>query len=230
MERARKQVNLHDGRSLTVEESTWESAARRSAIEERARRERAQANGSADPVLFYFLENYYSFLASCTLGEIPEAKEALELPAEDLDSWFNSIVEVNPESFLELDRWASSEVEFRDGSRFRILSAYLPSVTLRRIRLEEEALSREEDRNNPKDIFSVYLYPILAACSIGEIPDPETIRREWPESQIYKWRDAVKEVNPQWFMTSEEIEEKTLQKTEEEQKKSSRSRRRSPGS
>jgi hypothetical protein len=228
MERARKEITLTDGRKLLVEESTWESAGKRSAMEENARAEKAKLNGSGDPVRFYFIETFYAYMVSCSTGSsLPDVFDALSLPDQDLDSWFEAVVEVNPDSFLQVDRSAESEVVFRDGSSFRIVSAYRPSVALRRVRLEEEALQKEADRDNPKDIFSVYLYPILAACSIGETPSPDEIRSTWPETEIYKWRDAVKEINPQWFNTSEEEADRTLAQSQETQKKRGKSRKRS---
>lgn len=219
MKRARKEVTLTDGRRFLVEESTWEHSGARSAIEESARAEKAKLNGSGDPVYFYFLEQFYSALISCSFGEIPTPEEALDLPSEDLDRWYEALAECNPGLFRPLDLSSESRVEFRDGTSFRLLSSSRPSVVMKRARLEEEALRREEDRDNPKDIFAFYLYPILAACSIGDVPPPDEVRKDWPETEIYKWRDAVREVNPHWFMSAEEAREKTLSESEEEKKK-----------
>lgn len=226
MERARKTIKLSDGREITVEESTWETASKRSAMEERTRAEKSKLNGSGDAILFYFVETYYSYMSSCSTGSFPDPLESLSLPDEDLDRWYEAVIEVNPEAFLPVDRSREGEVVFRDGSSFRIVSSYRLSVSMKRARLEEEALRKEEDRNNPKDVFSVVLYPILASCSIGDVPDPETIRRTWPETEIYKWRDAVKEVNPQWFMSDEQL----LEQAQAVEKKRPKSRERSRSS
>lgn len=199
MKRVELPFKFSDGREIRVSESLWEMANTRSSLEEVARADRARLNGSGDPILLFFKENYYSALFSCSIGEIPSAEEALALPAQDLDRWFQTLIEANPTEYLPVDRSASAEVVFRDGSSFRIISSYLPSVTLKRVRLEAEALAREEDQAKPKDIFAVYLYPMLASCSIGDIPSAEEVLREWPTAEIFKWRDAVKEVNPQWF-------------------------------
>lgn len=202
MNLAEKEFRLSDGRELRVLEASWDRASARSAIEEQARADKARLNGSGDPVLLYFKEVFYSSLASCSIGPVPSAEEALELPAQDLDSWWLSVIEVNPSVYAEVDRSAEDRVEFRDGSIFRIISGYLPSVAMKRLRLEREALSREEDPNNPKDIFSAYLYPILASCSIndfGSIPSAQEVRSSWPEAEIFKWREAVEKINPQWF-------------------------------
>lgn len=230
MERARTTFRFSDGREVEVWESTWETASKRSAMEERSRAEKAKLNGTGDPVYFYFLEAFYSYLASCSTGPIPEAAEALSLPNPDLDGWYLAVVDVNPESFTPVDYSRKGEVVFRDGSAFSIISSYLPSVTMRRVRLEEQALQKEEDREHPKDILSVYLYPILASCSIGEIPPADEIRSTWPESEIYKWRDAVEVINPQWFGSSEAAADRTLAEVQEVEKKSVKSRQRSRAS
>ncbi len=228
MERTRKPFTFSDGREVEVWESTWETASNRSAMEERSRAEKAKLNGTGDPAYFYFVEAFYSFMASCSTGTVPEAKEALSLSNEDLDGWYKAVVDVNPESFILVDYEKRGEVVFRDGSVFEIVSSYLPSVTMRRVRLEEEALRKEEDRDNPKDIFGVYLYPILAACSVGEIPGPSEIRSSWPESEIYKWRDAVEAINPHLFGTPEQVQKRTMQEVQEVEKKSAKSRKKSP--
>jgi hypothetical protein len=199
MDLARKPFIFSDGRTLQVSESTWESSSIRSRYEEQARSDRARLNGSGDPTFLFFLESFYSFLASCSSGDVPGPEEAFALTDEDLDRWYRTVTEVNPESFLKVDYDKTGEVTFRDGRSFRIVSSYLPSVLLRRSRLEEEGLKKEADPKNPKDVFAIYLYPILASCSIGDIPDPEEIRSTWPETEIYKWRDAVEEINPHLF-------------------------------
>jgi hypothetical protein len=224
IQREKKTFQLSDGRKIEVHEASWDIAAARSAQEEQARAKRLKLNGSGDSYSLYFEENFYSILSSHSTGEIPLLEEAIGLPAEDVDGWFLEIVRVNKESFIEADREAEGRAEFRDGTIFRIVSAYRPSVTMRRFKLEEEALSKEEDRDHPKDVFSVYLYPILASCSIGEIPSSSDVR-DWPESEIYKWRDAVKAINPQWFG-----DPGTIQTAESNEKKSGRSRKRSLGS
>lgn len=233
MQRARKPFLFSDGREVEVWESTWETASTRTATEERSRAEKAKLNGSGDPTYFYFIEAFYSFIASCSTGSIPTESEAFSLSPQDLDEWYKAVVEVNPESFLPVDFEKKGSVTFRDGSTFEILSSYLPSVTMRRVKLEEEALKREEDRDHPKDVFSVYLYPILASCSTsqeGEIPSPQEIRATWPEMEIYKWRDAVEAINPQWFGSSASAQARTLQEAQEVEKKSVRSRPRSRAS
>jgi hypothetical protein len=220
MKLAEKEFRFQDGRELKVLEASWDRASLRSTIEEQARADKTRLNGSGDPVLLYFKEVFYASLASCSLGNVPSAEEALSLPDQDLDSWWLSVVEVNPETYARVDRAVEGIVEFRDGSSFRILSGYLPSVTMRRLRLEAEALGREEDREHPKDVFSVYLYPILASCSIGDIPSAEEIRKTWPEAELYKWRDAVEQINPQWF--SSDIQIGTPAQAESELKKKER--------
>lgn len=202
MKLAEKEFRLTDGRELKVVEASWDRASARSSIEEQARADKARLNGSGDPILLYFKEVYYASLASCSIGSIPSAEEALELSAPDLDSWWLAVVSVNQSTYAEVDRSAEARLEFRDGSIFRIISSYLPSVTMKRLRLEREALAREEDPDKPKDVFACYLYPILASCSIpesGELPSAQEVRSSWPEAEIYKWREAVQAVNPQWF-------------------------------
>lgn len=202
MKLAEKIIELKDGRKIRVSEASFDMGIAQGRMQEEARADRARLNGSGDPVQLFFLESYYAALRSCSLGEdIPSLGEALEMDPEDLDRWHLSLIEVNPLDYIPVDRLAEGRIEFRDGSSFRIRSGYLPSVQLRRARLEAEALAREEDKEEPKDIFAVYLYPLLASCSHGEgdLPGAEELRKSWPQSEIYRWRDAVKEVNPQWF-------------------------------
>lgn len=214
-----------DGRKIEVTESTWESSSVRSMIEEQAQRDRARLNGSGDSVFLYFMEAFYSYLASVSSGEVPSPEDAIALPDEDLDGWFLSVVSVNPEGFVKVDRADTGEITFRDGSTYTIISSYLPSVTLRRARLEAEALKREADPEHPRDVFAVYLYPVLASCTIGEVPlpPPDEIRSGWPEMEIYKWRDAVEAVNPHLFGSDEK---RTVQEEKELTKKKERPRRR----
>lgn len=224
MDLARKPFSFADGRSIELFESTWESSSIRARIEEDARAQRAKLNGSGDPVFFFFVETFYSFMASCSRGDVPGPEEAYTLPDEELDRWYEAIIEVNPESFIKADRSRRGEVSFRDGSRFEIVSSHLLSVTMRRARLEEEGLQREPDRNSPKDVLSVYLYPILASCSIGSLPTVEELR-QWPEMEIYKWRDAIEVVNPHLFGSSDELstqESKEITKKKERRRVKSR--------
>src|SRR6185436_15001958 len=115
MQRAKTSFLFSDGREVVVEESTWETGDKKTAIEERSRVEKAKLNGTGDPIYFYFIEAFYSFLASCSSGPVPDAQEALSLSDQDLDGWYLSLVEVNPESFLPVDYSKKGKVEFRDG-------------------------------------------------------------------------------------------------------------------
>lgn len=230
MDLSRKTFTFSDGRKVEVFESTWESSTLRSRITETARANQARLNGSGDPDFLFFIEEFYSYMASCTSGDVPSPEEAYTLPDTDLDGWLLAVIEVNPESFIKIDRTARGEVTFRDGTRFEIVSSYLPSVSIKRKRLETEGLKKEPDPNNPKDVLSVYLYPILAACSIGEIPSPDEIRQGWPEMELYKWRDAIEEINPHLFGSTVEAGERSLQEEKALEKKKERPRRRSRGS
>lgn len=225
MDLARASFVFTDGRKIEVSESTWETSSVRSMIEEQAKRDRARLNGSGDSVFLYFLEAFYSYLASVSSGEVPGPEEAFALPDEDLDSWFLQVVKVNPEGFVKIDRDLTGEVTFRDGSKYTIISSYLPSVTIRRARLETEALKKEPDPEHPRDVFAVYLYPVLASCTIGEtpLPPPDEIRSGWPEMEVYKWRDAVEAINPHLFGSNER---KTVEQEKELTKKKEKPRRR----
>lgn len=228
MDLSRKEFTFTDGRKISVSESTWETATRRSQITETERARQAQLNGSGDPDLFFFVEEFYSYMASCTSGDIPSPEEALSLSAPDLDGWLLAVIEVNPESFIKVDRKKRGEVTFRDGSRFEIVSSHLPSVTMKRKRLESEALKREPDPDHPTDVFAVYLYPILASCTLGDVPSIDEIRNHWPETELYKWRDAIEAINPHWFYGSGTAEEATRQDKEITKKKEKRPRRSPP--
>lgn len=230
MDLSRKDFTFSDGRKVSVFESTWESSTLRSRITETARANQARLNGSGDPDYLFFIEEFYSYMASCTSGDFPSPEEAYTLPDPDLDGWLLAVIEVNPDSFLKIDRMKRGEVTFRDGTRFEIVSSFLPSVVMKRKRLETEGLKREPDPNNPKDVLSVYLYPILASCSIGDIPSPDQIRQEWPEMEVYKWRDAIEAVNPHWFGSAAEAGERSTKEAKDLEKKKERPRRRSRSS
>lgn len=218
MELAKKPFTFSDGRSITVMESTWEASSLRTKIEEKARADKSRLNGSGSKVLFYFLETFYSYLASCSSGDVPNENEAFSLSDVDLDEWNQAVIDVNPEMFLTADRRARGEVTFRDGSKFEIVSSYLPSVTMKRYRLEMEGLKKETDPEHPKDVLAVFLYPVLASCSLGSLPTVEELRR-WPEAEIYKWRDAVEMINPHLFGNTPA---QTIAEAKQEEKKSKR--------
>lgn len=230
MEITRKSFTFEDGREITVSESTWEASAARARIEEQARADRTRLNGSGDSVFLFFLETFYSYLASCSSGPIPSPEEAFRISETDLDQWYETVVSVNPENFIKVDRAARGSVTFRDGSGLEIVSSFLPSSVMRRVRLEDEALRLEEDKENPKDVFRVYLYPVLGSCSRGDLPSAQEVKSNWPEVEIYKWRDAVSEVNPHLFGSTEEIEKRTAQESKTLEKKRGRSRVKSPPS
>ncbi len=224
LERAQKPYTFSDGRRVIVWEANWDIASVRDHIREEAIAERAKLNGHGDPELLFFQEVYYSYLASCSVGDVPNLQEAFRLPAAELDGWYQAVMDTNPSWFTETDLSAQETVVFRHGLQVTILSAYRPSVTMRRLHLEAEA-----ERTDPehKDIFAWYVYPRLAGCSVGDLPTADELRSSWPETEIYTWKDAAQRVNPDWFGGPQETAERVQSQTLEQEKKSGKRRKRS---
>ncbi len=224
LERAQKRYQFSDGRRVVVQEANWDIAAIRDRIREEASAEKARLNGQGDPELLYFHEVYYSYLASCSSGDVPDLQNAFHLPASDLDGWYQTVMDTNPSWFVEADQSAQEIVKLRNGLTLTVVSANRPSAVLRRLHLEVEA-----ERADPGhlDIFNWYIYPRLAGCTIGEIPTAAELRSAWPETEIYKWTDAAKRVNPRWFGGPQETAERLQAETLQQEKKSNKRRKKS---
>lgn len=68
---------------------------------------------------------------------------------------------------------------------------------------EAGTLTEEEDK---RQYFRLSLYPKLAACSSGDVPDEQTAF-DMPVDQFWVWYNAVKQVAPQWFEIFDKIQE-----------------------
>lgn len=220
IQRRQKPLTLSQGQALVVWEPNWENAMARSAIETEARK----ADGT--PELLYFQEFIYAPLAACSSGDVPTVEQAFQLPAEDLDAWFEAARDLDPESYTG-EHVEPETVVFRDGSTITVLPAYLPSVLRKQHRLESEAGMVPEDEPVTTVTFRVLYYPKLAGCSTGDVPTLEQARLEWPASELDRWYQAVKRVNPQIFLPLEELALQNKAKAEQAQKKRPRSRSRS---
>lgn len=215
-----------NGLILTVWESSWDSSMAMSAIEAEARTAREKANGTGDPEFFYFWEKIYPTLAALSTGDVPSPEEAFKMDPYELDHWFEAAREVDPA--LLGDQVIEPEVvTFRDGSSITVLPDYLPSVLMRLHRLESEVEAGTPMNDVSAETFRILFYPRLAACSTGDVPGMDEARSEWPTSELDKWYNAARRVNPTLFLPLEEIALENRQKAEEAQKKRPRSRRKS---
>jgi hypothetical protein len=226
LQRAQKSFKFSDGRQVIVQEANWDIAAVRDRIVEEVIARRGELKEKGDPELLYFHEFYYSSLASCSTGDVPDLQSAFHLPADDLDGWYQAVMDTNPQWFLETDQSAQEVVTFRDGRTLTVISANRPSVVMRRLHLETEAERNAPDKRKI-DVFAWYIYPRLAGCTVGDIPSADELRREWPEAEIYKWTDAAKRVNPRWFGSPQESAERLQTETLQQEKKRKGKRRKS---
>lgn len=217
------------GSSLIVWEASWETSMAQSAMETEARTLKEKLSGSPDPDRLYFHEFIYAPLAAASTGEVPTLDQAFELPSSELDAWYEVVREVDPENYGE-ERTVPETVTFRDGSTLTILPAYLPSVMMRLHRLEREAEALPASESVTTETFRQIYWPRLAACSIGDLPTMEEARTQWPTSELDKWYQAARRVNPQLFLPLEEIALANKARAEQAQKKSKRSRSRSSAS
>lgn len=223
LQRRQKALPLSTGVVLTVWESSWETSMVRSAMEADARKRKGE------PEQLYFHEKIYAPLAACSTGEIPSVEQAFQLPAEDLNAWFEAAREVDPESYTD-ERSEPETVTFRDGSTLTVWPAYLPSVLMKLHRLDAEASQGPADEAVTAVTFRVLYYPKLAACSTGDVPTLEQARCEWPVSELDRWYQTARRVNPQLFLPLEELALANQAKQEQAQKKRPRSRSRSSAS
>jgi hypothetical protein len=227
IQRAQKPFTFTDGREIVVQEANWDIAATRDQIRETALADKAKLNGSGDPELLYFHEVYYSYLASCSTGNVPDLHAAFGLAPVDLDGWYQVVMDVNPRWFTVTDQSIQEPIEFQDGLTLIIVSAYRPSAVMKRLHLELEA-----ERADPGhlDVFAWYIYPRLAGCTEGDLPAASELRTQWPETEIYKWTDAARRINPHWFGSPQDAESRLQAETLTAEKKSARRPRKSSSS
>lgn len=112
----------------------------------------------------------------------------------------------------------TEQVVFSDGSCLTVSQESWDIA----MRLEEmERVAREEPLPDVKaQIFREMFYPKLAACSSGDVPTEEEARA-MPSEELDKWYEAVKRVNPKWFVVFDVL-------TEEAKKEEKKRRVRKP--
>ena len=87
-------------------------------------------------------------------------------------------------------------VEFRDGTKITVSEAtWMISMKLQNL---QEQAGKEPLTDPNEEIFHTLVYPKLASCSTGDVPDYATAK-DWPSSELDKWYFAVRRVNPDWF-------------------------------
>jgi hypothetical protein len=215
--RRQKPFTFSDGSQIIAWQASFDEAMEREEIEEAARAEKAKANGSGDPALFYFQEMIYAGLAAASTGAVPTSEQAFRLSAEDLDGWWDAVRNANPGWYGPGELW-QKDSQLSDGSTITVLSKR-PSVLMRRFRLEQEVDQQPPLASMRREAFRVMYYPKLAGCSIGTVPSMDEARAEWPAEDLQAWYDTAREVIPEWFLHLEELVEQNRQAAEEAEKK-----------
>lgn len=193
MELRTKIVSLMDGKNLVVHEADASYDARMALLV-------GEANEAkhADKVFLFFWRTYYPMFAACSDGEVPSPAEAFALPPEILDAWYLAVWELNQDILGEVKVPQKEAVVFRDESRLVVHETRdLPSYMLKIVRLEEDALARE-DTPASEVSFRTYIYPRIAGCSVGDVPDVEAAVR-FPRVELAKWSAATMKLNPHLF-------------------------------
>jgi hypothetical protein len=89
------------------------------------------------------------------------------------------------------------KVKFRDGSHVivyeenQMMADYITAL--------EEAAENYPHPDIPRQLFRKWYYSKLIACSVGDVPTDEQARA-MPSIELNKWIDAVRKVNPNWFI------------------------------
>lgn len=193
MELRNKIVSLMDGKNLVVHEADASYDARMTLLVGEANEAKHD-----DKVFLFFWRTYYPILAACADGEVPSPAEAYALPPEILDAWYLAVWELNQDILGEIKTAKQEQVVFRDGSQVTVCEILdLPSFMLKIVRLEEEALARE---NIPASevSFRTYIYPRISGCSIGTIPTVDEAVK-YPRTELAKWSAVTMQLNPHLF-------------------------------
>jgi hypothetical protein len=112
-------------------------------------------------------------------------------------------------------------VEFRDGTKITVSEANYP-ITLRLEKLQEEANQATPHPDPARQLFNLAIYPKLAACSTGKVLSEEDAFL-MPTTEQDKWYQAVREMNPAWFVQLDKAfleAEETLKKKEKKRTRS----------
>jgi hypothetical protein len=106
--------------------------------------------------------------------------------------------------------------KFRDGTTLTILDHRLPSVWLSISKLEQVAISTDEDPR--QQAFAWAVYPKLAGCSRGQVPTLDEAYH-FPSTELNKWYAAVEKVNPNLFEDLKKVASEELKKKEKNELK-----------
>jgi hypothetical protein len=93
--------------------------------------------------------------------------------------------------------------------------------------LEKESANYQVDDDDLA--LKNFLYPRMAACSVGDVPTFEQAV-DMPLDEMNKWYFAARRCNPGWFMSLEEVAQKNKEQSEDEKKRQSKRRVRSSSS
>ena len=139
---------------------------------------------------------------------------------DKIDLWLPRWKAENP--FFENSMLNREKVKFRDGSQLivyeenQIIAEYI-------LELEREAEANPHP-DSARQLFRKVFYSKLIACSAGSVPTDEQARN-MPAVELNKWIEAVRRINPDWFLNLD----KAIEKMSEEEKKRSRKRPRKSG-
>jgi len=199
-------------KKIAVQEADWNYSFRFSELERELVPLLKDPNHSE--TFKFFCRNYYSLMASCVVGVSPTPQEAFGLPSLYLDNWYFAVWETNEDLIGSPCPSATEheEVTFRDGSSLIIWQSHgLPSFVLKLVELENEAVQNPLEDDPQGQMFVSLFYPKMAASCNGstDVPDALTVRN-WPRSEIQKWMDASRRLNPNWYAVTQEEKEKVV--------------------
>lgn len=205
MQLRKKEVPVgENGRTLLVAEAGWDYTFRFKEIDDGLLPKLEDPNHNS--IFKFFLSNYYALLAACVESDVPAPEEAFTFPRKSLDDWYWAVWELNEDIIGSPcpTETASEEVVFRDNSKLTVYESHgLPSFVLRLIELEEQAVQHPMQDDPQGQLFQSMFYPKMAAsCNGSNVPDAITVRH-WPQSEISKWMEASRRVNPDWYLVVE---------------------------
>jgi len=206
MELNKKKVSVSQNgkKKITVCEASWDYSFRFDQLDKSM--ETAIQEAQLGAGFEFFCKNYYPLMASCVEGEVPTPQEAFEFPRMCLDNWYLAFWELNEDiiGIPYLKTMEQEEVVFRDGSIIHVWRANgLPSFLIRLAELESHATDHPVEDDPQGQLFNLMFYPkMVAACNGSDIPDAASVRN-WPRSEINKWLEASRRMNPDWFQVTE---------------------------
>jgi len=139
------------------------------------------------------------------------------------DLWLPRWGSENP--FFENSMLAREKVTFRDGSKLIVFEENEYSANyIKELEWDAEHNPHPDLKHN---FFRMSIYSKLVACSVGDVPT-DIQARSMPSSELKKWYDAAKKINPNWFVSMEKsLTELASKMTDEEKKRKPRKRQKS---